>query len=163
LINWFIRLRHDTLRPAAEKNGAATAPQRAIAKAGKASAQFRSEYPAACCGQIHQCQPNLMSAGGRMPNISLDLTSVSIFALFNFAVYAVVIVVFIKAGRIYKGGIVGKSIQFLTATIGFFLLADIALFLVPVAGLQVGYTLHVVLKICALTCLAIGGLNFFAR
>lgn len=98
-----------------------------------------------------------------MPNISFDLTSVSIFTLFNVAAYAVVMVVFIRAGKKYKGGIVGKSIQFFTATIGFFLLTDIALFLVPVAGLQVGYTLHVVLKICALTCLAIGGLNLFAR
>jgi hypothetical protein len=98
-----------------------------------------------------------------MPNISLDFTSISILALLNFAVYAVVMVVFIRAGRKYKGGIVGKSIQFLTATIGFFLLADIALFLVPASGLQVGFTLHVVLKICALTCLAIGGLNLFAR
>jgi hypothetical protein len=102
-------------------------------------------------------------AGGPMPNISLDLTSISLLALLNLAVYAVIIFVFIRARRKYKGGIIGKSIQFLIATIGFFLLADIALFLIPVSGLQVGYTIHVVLKICALTCLAIGGLNLFAR
>jgi len=105
----------------------------------------------------------LMSAGGVMPNISLDVTSISILALLNLAVYGVIMVVFIKAGQKYKGGIVGKSIQFLIATIGFFLLADIALVLIPVSGLQVGYTLHLVLKVCALTCLAIGGLNFFAK
>jgi hypothetical protein len=104
-----------------------------------------------------------MSAGGPMPNISLDFTYLSIFALLNLAVYAVIMVVFIKAKRKYKGGIVGKAIQFLIATIGFFILADIALFLIPVSGLQIGYTIHVALKICALTCLAIGGLNFFAR
>lgn len=98
-----------------------------------------------------------------MSNISLDFTSISIFALLNFAVYAVIIFVFIQARRKYKGGLVGKSIQFIIATIGFFLLADIALFLVPVSGLQVGYTIHVVLKVCALTCLAIGGLKLFAR
>jgi len=98
-----------------------------------------------------------------MPNISLDVTSISILALLNLAVYGVIMVVFIKAGQKYKGGIVGKSIQFLIATIGFFLLADIALVLIPVSGLQVGYTLHLVLKVCALTCLAIGGLNFFAK
>lgn len=98
-----------------------------------------------------------------MPNISLDFTSFSVFALLNFAVYAVIMFVFMKARQKYKGGIVGKSIQFFIATIGFFLLADIALFLIPVSGLQVGYTIHVVLKVCALACLAIGGLNLFTR
>lgn len=98
-----------------------------------------------------------------MPPINLDVTSVAILALLNFVVYAVIMVVFIKAGQKYKGGIVGKSIQFFIATIGFFLLADIALVLIPVSGFQLGFTLHLVLKVCALTCLAIGGLNFFAR
>ena len=98
-----------------------------------------------------------------MPNISLNFTSLFIFALLNLAVYAVIMVVFIRAGQKYKGGIVGKAIQFFIATIGFFLLADIALVLIPVSGLQIGYTIHVVLKICAMICLAIGGLNFFAR
>ena len=98
-----------------------------------------------------------------MPNISLAVTSTPIFALLNLAVYAVVMIVFIRARRKYKGGLVGKSIQFMIATIGFFLLADMALFLIPVSGLQIGYTLHIVFKICALTCLAIGGLNLFAR
>ena len=105
----------------------------------------------------------LASTGGSMPNISNAITSTPIFALLNLAVYAVVMIVFIKARRKYKGGLVGKSIQFMIATIGFFLLADIALFLAPVSGLQVGYTLHIVFKICALTCLAVGGLNLFAR
>lgn len=105
----------------------------------------------------------LASTGGSMPNISLAITSTPIFALLNLAVYAVVMIVFIKARRKYKGGLVGKSIQFMIATIGFFLLADIALFLTPLSGLQVGYTLHIVFKICALSCLAIGGLNLFAR
>jgi len=98
-----------------------------------------------------------------MPNIAFDFTSLSVFALLNFAVYAVIMVVFVRARQKYRGGIVGKSIQFLIASVGFFLLADIALFLIPVSGLQVGYTIHVVFKICALTCLALGGLNFFAR
>jgi hypothetical protein len=98
-----------------------------------------------------------------MPNISLGFTSLSTFALLNLTVYAVILVVFIRAKQKYKGGIVGKSIQFFIATIGFFLLADMALFLVPVSGLQISYTIHVVFKIFALTCLAIGGLNFLAR
>jgi hypothetical protein len=98
-----------------------------------------------------------------MPNISLAATSTIIFALLNLAVYAVVMIVFIRARRKYKGGLVGKSIQFMIATIGLFLAADIALLLTPVSGPQIGYTLHMVFKICALTCLAIGGLNLFAR
>jgi len=105
----------------------------------------------------------MVSAGGPMPNIALDFTSLSVFALLNVAVYAVIMVVFLRARQKYKGGIVGKSIQYLIATVGFFLLADIALYLIPVSGLQVGYTIHIVFKICALTCLALGGLNFFAR
>jgi len=117
--------------------------------------------PAATDGRM--CGHSLASTGGSMPNISLAITSTPIFALLNLAVYAVVMIVFIRAGRKYKGGLVGKSIQFMIATIGFFLLADVALFLTPVSGLQIGYTLHIVFKICALTCLAIGGLNLFAR
>ena len=44
-----------------------------------------------------------------------------------------------------------------------FLLADVALILIPKFGFQMGYTVHVVLKICAMTCLAIGGLKFFVK
>lgn len=98
-----------------------------------------------------------------MPNISFDLMTQSLLILLTGAVYAVIIVVFINARRKYSGGIVDKVIQFIIATIGFFLLADIALFLIPIFGFQIGYTVHVVLKISAMTCLAIGGLKFFAR
>ena len=98
-----------------------------------------------------------------MPNISFDFTTLSIFVLLTFAIYLVIIVVFINAGRKYKGGVVGQVIQFIIATIGFFLLADMALFLIPISGFQVGYTAHVILKICAMTCLAVGGLKFFVK
>jgi hypothetical protein len=98
-----------------------------------------------------------------MPNITFDFASLSIFVLLTFAIYVVIMVVFISALRKYKGGIVGQVIQFIIATIGFFLLADLALFLIPVAGFQIGYTTHVILKICAMTCLAIGGLKFFVK
>ena len=98
-----------------------------------------------------------------MPDISLDSTTLSIFVLLTFAIYMVIIVVFVSAGRKYKGGIVGQVIQLIIATIGFFLLADMALFLIPISGFQIGYTTHVILKICAMTCLAIGGLKFFVK
>ena len=71
--------------------------------------------------------------------------------------------VFINAKRKYKGGIVGQVIQFIIAMIGFFLLADMALILIHQFGFQMGYTVHVVLKICAMTCLAVGGLKFLAK
>jgi hypothetical protein len=98
-----------------------------------------------------------------MPDISLDSTTLSIFVLLTFAIYMVIIVVFVSARRKYKGGIVGQVIQLIIATIGFFLLADMALFLIPISGFQIGYTTHVILKICAMTCLAIGGLKFFVK
>ena len=98
-----------------------------------------------------------------MPNIALDFTTMSIFVLLTLAIYLIIMVVFISARRKYKGGVVGQVIQFIIATIGFFLLADIALFLIPISGFQIGYTTHVILKICAMTCLTVGGLKFFVK
>jgi len=96
-----------------------------------------------------------------MPNISFDFLTLLIFMVLTFAIYSVILAVFINAKRKYKGGIVGQVIQFIIATIGFFLLADVALILIPQFGFQMGYTVHVILKICAMTCLAVGGLKFF--
>jgi hypothetical protein len=104
-----------------------------------------------------------MLNGGNMPNISFDFLTLLIFIVLTFAIYSVIMAVFINAKRKYKGGIVGQVIQFLIATIAFFLLADMALIFIPKFGFQVGYTAHVVLKICAMTCLAIGGLKFLAK
>lgn len=98
-----------------------------------------------------------------MPNISFDFLTMLIFILLTFAIYSVIMAVFINAKRKYKGGIVGQVIQFIIATIGFFLLADLSLILIPLFGFQMGYTVHVILKICAMTCLAIGGLKFFVK
>ena len=98
-----------------------------------------------------------------MPNIFLEFSTLSIFVLLTFAIYLVILVVFTYAGKKYKGGVIGRAIQFIIATIGFFLLADIALFLVPVSGFQVGYTTHVILKICAMTCLTLGGIKFLLK
>jgi len=98
-----------------------------------------------------------------MPNIALDFTTMSIFVILTLAIYLIIMIVFISARRKYKGGVVGQVIQFIIATIGFFLLADIALFLIPISGFQIGYTTHVILKICAMTCLTVGGLKFFVK
>jgi len=98
-----------------------------------------------------------------MTNISFDSSTLLIFILLTFAVYSVIIAVFINARRKYKGGIVGQAIQFIIATLGFFLLADVALILIPQFGFQTGYTIHVILKIGAMACLAIGGLKFFGK
>ena len=48
----FIRLRQDTLRLAAERIGLRQG-LRPDKMARRASAQFRSKYPAACCGELH--------------------------------------------------------------------------------------------------------------
>jgi hypothetical protein len=49
------------------------------------------------------------------------------------------------------------------ATIILFLLADIALFLVASFGIQWGYSIHLILKIVAMICLAKAGLEFFGN
>lgn len=98
-----------------------------------------------------------------MPNISFDFLTLLILFILTFAIYCVIMAVFINAKRKYKGGIVGQVIQFIIATIGLFLLADVALILIPQLGFQMGYTAHVILKISAMTCLAIGGLKFFVK
>ncbi len=98
-----------------------------------------------------------------MTNISFDSSTLLIFILLTFAIYSVILAVFINARRKYKGGIVGQAIQFIIATLGFFLLADVALILIPQFGFQTGYTIHVILKMGAMACLAIGGLKFFVK
>lgn len=95
-----------------------------------------------------------------MPDIAYNFETLFIFILLTFAIYSIIMAVFIKASRKYKGGIIGKAIQFIIGTICFFLLADFALFLIPSFGFKLGYLSHVVLKICALTCLVFGGLKF---
>lgn len=101
--------------------------------------------------------------GGIMPRISFDFFTLLLFVLLTFAIYSIIIAVFINAKRKYKGGIVAQVIQFIIVTIAFFLLADVALILIPQFGFEIGYTVHVILKICAMSCLAIGGLKFLEK
>ncbi len=77
------------------------------------------------------------------------------------AVYLIIIAVFIYARNKYKGGIIEKVINLIIWTVGFLLVADVALFLSSTYGLQTAFTAHVVFKIIAMVCLSIGGLKFF--
>ena len=98
-----------------------------------------------------------------MLTLTNDMLTLSIFIVFTAAIYGIIMVVFVIARRKYKGGIVDKAIRYIIATIGLFLLADIALLVLPVFGIQWGYALHIILKILAMTCLAKGGLELFAK
>jgi hypothetical protein len=98
-----------------------------------------------------------------MLTLSDDMFTLSIFIALTAAIYSIIMVVFVIARRKYKGGIVDKAIRYIIATIGLFLLADIALIVLPTFGIQWGYILHILLKILAMTCLAKGGLELFAR
>ncbi len=98
-----------------------------------------------------------------MPNIAFNSTTLSILVLLTLAVYLVILFVFISARRKYKGGIVDLAIRFIIASIALLFIADITLLLLPLIGLQLGYTIHVLLKISAMACLAMGGLKLFAR
>jgi hypothetical protein len=98
-----------------------------------------------------------------MLTLSNDIFTLSIFIALTAAIYGIIMVVFVIARRKYKGGIVDKVIRYIIATIGLFLLADIALIVLPTLGIQWGYVLHIIMKILAMTCLAKGGMELFAR
>ncbi len=87
----------------------------------------------------------------------------AILIFLTLAIYVVILFVFYYARSKYTGGIIEKTINLVIATIGLFLVADAALFLVPNYGLVTGYTVHVVFKIIAMVCLAIGGLKFLEK
>lgn len=97
-----------------------------------------------------------------MLKLAADNLIMTIFIILMIAFYGVILVVFFRARRKYKGGIVEKAIFYLIGTIVFFLLADIALFVMASFGIQWGYSIHLILKIVAMTCLAKAGLEFFA-
>jgi hypothetical protein len=97
-----------------------------------------------------------------MTTLNVDF-SLTILILLTISIYLVINVVFLYARRKYVGGVIEKVINMIIATIGFFLVADVALFLIPLYGITLGYTIHVVFKILAMCSLAIGGLKFFVR
>ncbi|AMM41515.1 membrane protein [Candidatus Desulfofervidus auxilii] len=98
-----------------------------------------------------------------MTKPTFDITQIVLLSFLAIVVYVFILIVFFYARRKYKGGVVEKVINFIIATTGFLLVADIALFLIPNYGFVISYTIHVIFKIIALTCLAIGGLKFFVR
>lgn len=98
-----------------------------------------------------------------MSTLTLNVTTVGLLVLLTISIYVMIIIVFMNARRKYKGGLVEKVINFILGTLGFLLVADISLFLLPIYGYDVGYTIHVIFKIIAMTCLAVGGLKFFVR
>ena len=66
-----------------------------------------------------------------MAGLNFDLMAPSLMVLLTLAIYIVIIIVFLNARRKYKGGVVEKVINLIIATVGFLLVADLALFLVP--------------------------------
>ena len=98
-----------------------------------------------------------------MAELSFDLLTPTLFILLTATVYLLMLIVFLNARRRYKGGIVEQVINFVIATIGLLLVADIALFLVPTYGFDIGYTIHVVFKILAMTSLSVGGLKLVTK
>jgi len=98
-----------------------------------------------------------------MTQLTYDNLSLNLLMFVTISVYIIIIVIFLNARKKYQGGIVGQVINMIIATIGFILVADIAIFLIPIYGFNLSYPIHVVLKIIAMTCLAIGGLKFFVR
>ena len=98
-----------------------------------------------------------------MPDITFHSTMLPILVLLTLTVYLIILFVFIAARRKYKGGIVDLSIRFIIASIALLFIADITLLFLPFIGFQLGFTIHVLLKISAMACLAMAGLKLFAR
>ena len=98
-----------------------------------------------------------------MPTVSLDNLTLSMLIILTVAIYVVIMVVFLIARKKYRGGVVDRVIRYIIATIALFLLADVTLILVPPFDIPWGYSVHIILKILAMTSLAKGGLELFAR
>jgi len=98
-----------------------------------------------------------------MAQVNFNNITMTTLILLTAAVYFVILLVFFNARRKYKGGVVERVITFIIGAIGLFLVADIALFLIPLYSFDMGYTIHVILKICAMSCLSVGGLEFVIR
>ncbi len=98
-----------------------------------------------------------------MAQTGIDNITMTTLILLTAAIYFVIILVFSNARRKYKGGVVERVITFIIGAIGLFLVSDIALLLIPLYSFNMGYTIHVVLKICAMSCLTVGGLEFVIR
>jgi hypothetical protein len=97
-----------------------------------------------------------------MAPLKVDL-SMTMLILLTISIYVVITMVFFYARRKYIGGVIEKVINMIIATVGFFLVADVALFLIPLYGMTIGYAIHVAFKVMAMCALAMGGLKFIVR
>ncbi|MFW6357546.1 MAG: hypothetical protein ACOC0K_02310 [bacterium] len=98
-----------------------------------------------------------------MQQIAIEPLVMTLLILLTITIYIVINIVFLGARRKYVGGVIERVINMIIATIGFFLVADVALFLIPLYGATIGFTTHVIFKILAMCSLAVGGLKFFVR
>jgi len=79
-----------------------------------------------------------------MTQLTYDNLSLNLLMFVTISVYIIIIVIFLNARKKYQGGIVGQVINMIIATIGFILVADIAIFLIPIYGFNLSYPIHVV-------------------
>ncbi|MDL1956648.1 MAG: hypothetical protein LWW95_06325 [Candidatus Desulfofervidus auxilii] len=95
--------------------------------------------------------------------LASDISQIVLLLSLTLTVYLVILIVFYYARGKYKGGIIESVINLIIATIGFLLVSDTALFLASTYDFVTSYTIHVIFKIVAMTCLAVGGLKFFVK
>ena len=93
----------------------------------------------------------------------IDISTLTMLILLPATIYVVIFIVFLYARRRFKGGIIEGVVTLIMESIGLFFLADMALFLVPSMGFVNTYTIHVILKILAMLCLAVGGLKLAVK
>ncbi len=98
-----------------------------------------------------------------MNEITSNSLTLSLLLFITLSVYILIIIIFMNARRKYHGGTIEKVVNMIISTIGFMLVADIAIFLIPLYGFNISYQVHVVFKIIAMTMLGVGGLKFFTR
>jgi hypothetical protein len=95
--------------------------------------------------------------------LPMDMTQLVLSLSLVLAVYLIIIIVFFFARRKYKGGLIETVINLIICTVGFLFAADLAFFLSYQYGLQVAFTIHVILKIIAMVFLSVGGMKFFVK
>lgn len=96
-----------------------------------------------------------------MPEI--DISILTMLILLPAMIYVIIFIVFLYARRRFKGGIIEGVVTLIMESIGLYFLADMALFLMPTQGFVKTYTIHVILKILAMLCLAVGGLKLAVK
>ncbi|UCC66638.1 MAG: hypothetical protein JSW32_01455 [Deltaproteobacteria bacterium] len=96
-------------------------------------------------------------------NIPIDIMALVLLLFLMLTIYLIIIIVFLFARRKYKGGLIETVINLIICTVGFLLVADLALGLMYNYGFRIGITTHVAFKIIAMVFLSIGGMRFFVK